>query len=72
MDGSVTLFRMASIPIRRHVKVCGDANPYDPQHADYFGAARVRGVHFRGPRSGFYMTRYVTRLSHHPVERRLL
>ena len=41
-DGSVTLFRMASIPIRRHVKIRGDANPYDPQQADYFVERRGR------------------------------
>jgi RNA-directed DNA polymerase len=41
-DGSVTLFRMASIPIRRHVKIRGDANPYDPQQADYFVGRRAR------------------------------
>jgi RNA-directed DNA polymerase len=41
-DGSVTLFRMASIPIRRHVKIRGDANPYDPQQADYFVERRAR------------------------------
>jgi RNA-directed DNA polymerase len=35
-DGSVTLFRMASIPIRRHVKIQGKANPYDPAWAAYF------------------------------------
>ncbi|MBK1702598.1 group II intron reverse transcriptase/maturase [Thiococcus pfennigii] len=40
--GSVTLFRMASIPIRRHVAIRGDANPYDPQHADYFVERRAR------------------------------
>ncbi|WP_281168029.1 group II intron maturase-specific domain-containing protein [Thioflavicoccus mobilis] len=44
-DGSVTLFRISSIPIRRHVKIRGDANPYDPQQADYFVErhARQRG-----------------------------
>lgn len=41
-DGSVTLFRMATIPIRRHVKVRGEANPYDPADADYFAARRAR------------------------------
>jgi len=41
-DGSVTLFRMASIPIRRHVKIRGDANPYDPQHAGYFAERHAR------------------------------
>ena len=41
-DGSVTLFRMATIPIRRHVKVRGDANPYDPQDARYFAERHAR------------------------------
>ena len=41
-DGSVTLSRMASIPIRRHVKIRGDANPYDPQQAGYLAERRAR------------------------------
>jgi RNA-directed DNA polymerase len=41
-DGSVTLFRMATIPIRRHVKIRGDANPYDPNDISYFAARRAR------------------------------
>jgi len=41
-DGSVTHFRMATIPIRRHVKIRGDVNPYDPAEADYFAARRGR------------------------------
>jgi RNA-directed DNA polymerase len=41
-DGSVTLFRMASIPIRRHVKIRGEANPYDPDWAAYFRRRYVR------------------------------
>jgi RNA-directed DNA polymerase len=41
-DGSVTLFRMATIPIRRHVKIRGDANPYDPQDASYFAKRYAR------------------------------
>ena len=44
-DGSVTLFRMATIPIRRHVKVRGDANPYDPQDASYFAERHARLGH---------------------------
>jgi RNA-directed DNA polymerase len=39
-DGSFTLFRMATIPIRRHVKIRGNANPYDPADAAYFKARR--------------------------------
>ena len=41
-DGSVTLFRLASIPIRRHVKIRGEANPYDPDWAAYFRRRYVR------------------------------
>jgi len=41
-DGSVELFRMLSIPIRRHVLVRGASNPYDPAHASYFAARRAR------------------------------
>ena len=32
----VDLFRAAQVPIRRHVKIRGDATPYDPQFRDYF------------------------------------
>jgi RNA-directed DNA polymerase len=41
-DGSVTLFQMTSIPIRRHVKIQGQANPYDPDWAAYFRRRYVR------------------------------
>jgi len=41
-DGSVDLFRMLSIPIRRHVLVRGASNPFDPAHASYFAARRAR------------------------------
>jgi RNA-directed DNA polymerase len=41
-DGSFTLFRMATIPIRRHVKIRGDANPYDPVDAGYFADRHTR------------------------------
>jgi len=32
----VRLFRTATVPIRRHIKIKGDANPYDPQWEPYF------------------------------------
>jgi len=32
----VSLFKMASVPIRRHIKIRGEANPYDPKWYDYF------------------------------------
>ncbi len=41
-DGTGTLFGMASIPIRRHVKIRGAANPYDPVWAAYFTRRYVR------------------------------
>jgi RNA-directed DNA polymerase len=30
------LFKAASLPIRRHVKIRAEANPYDPQYASHF------------------------------------
>ena len=27
---------MSEIPIKRHIKVRGDANPFDPEFAEYF------------------------------------
>jgi RNA-directed DNA polymerase len=30
------LFRMGDVPIRRHVKIRGEANPYDPAYREYF------------------------------------
>lgn len=41
-DGSATLLRMGSIPIQRHVKVRGNANLYDPEHARYFAERQGR------------------------------
>jgi len=35
---TVTLFQAAQEPIRRHVKVKADANPYDPEWEQYFEA----------------------------------
>ena len=43
-NGSVSLFRMSSLPIRRHVMVRGSANPYDPTHAGYFAQRRSRSA----------------------------
>jgi len=31
-----TLFRLAGLPIKRHTKVCSDANPFDPVWTAYF------------------------------------
>ena len=69
-DGSVTLFRMASIPIRRHVKIRGDANPYDPQHASYFAERHARQGTTPPALPPAWLA-LVTRLSHHPVDRRV-
>jgi RNA-directed DNA polymerase len=41
-DGSVPLFRMATLPIRRHVKIRGDAHRYDPTNASYFPERHAR------------------------------
>ena len=35
-DGAEVLFSLASIPIRRHVKIRAEANPYDASWAAYF------------------------------------
>lgn len=34
----VRLFRASSVPMRRHTKIKGEANPYDPQWEPYFEA----------------------------------
>jgi RNA-directed DNA polymerase len=49
----VRLFRAASVPIRRHTKIKGEANPYDPQWEPYFEARQgVRmAQNLRGRRS---------------------
>jgi RNA-directed DNA polymerase len=39
---TVRIFQTHSIPIRRHVLVRGDANPFDPQWDDYFRNRRPR------------------------------
>ena len=33
---NIVLFKAASVPIIRHVKILGDANPYDPVWEIYF------------------------------------
>ncbi|MBF0236674.1 MAG: HNH endonuclease [SAR324 cluster bacterium] len=36
-DGKhILLFLAAKVPIQRHVKIKGEANPYDPQYEHYF------------------------------------
>ena len=42
----VRLFRASSVPIRRHTKIKGEANPYDPKWEPYFEARQgVRMAH---------------------------
>jgi RNA-directed DNA polymerase len=42
----VRLFRASSVPIRRHTKIKGEANPYDPKWDPYFEARQgVRMAH---------------------------
>jgi len=36
----LSLYRMASTQIQRHIKVRGAANPYDPRYTDYFHQRR--------------------------------
>jgi len=36
----LTLYRMAATAIERHLKVKGEANPYDPNYTGYFGKRR--------------------------------
>ena len=46
LEGALlTLLRASSVRIRRHVKVQGDANPFDPSYNEYFNRRR------RSPRS---------------------
>ncbi|QTA82065.1 Group II intron reverse transcriptase/maturase [Desulfonema limicola] len=37
-----SLFKMDSIPIRRHIKVKGEANPYDPKWHEYFTKSAIK------------------------------
>jgi RNA-directed DNA polymerase len=41
-DGETELFRMSSLPIRRHLLIRGEANPYDPDWAEYFRRRSIR------------------------------
>ena len=36
----VTLMRAREVPIRRHIKVRADANPFDPDYTEYFQTRR--------------------------------
>jgi RNA-directed DNA polymerase len=54
-SGQVTcldLFQAASVPITRHIKIQGQATPYDPAFTDYFArrahSRRVSRLRWRG------------------------
>jgi hypothetical protein len=34
-DSNIALLKLSDIPIRRHIKIKSDANPYDPDWSDY-------------------------------------
>jgi RNA-directed DNA polymerase len=44
----LTLYRMASTIIERHIKVRGTANPYDPHYTQYFAQRRCFAWRIRG------------------------
>jgi RNA-directed DNA polymerase len=44
----LSLYRMASTPIERHLKVRGAANPYDPRYTQYFAQRRCFAWRIRG------------------------
>ena len=48
----IFLSSMASIPIKRHIKIRGDANPYDPVYDDYFKKRREQ----KAPRNHWHDT----------------
>jgi RNA-directed DNA polymerase len=35
-DGTEALYKLSDIPIRRHIKIKANANPYDPEWQEYF------------------------------------
>jgi RNA-directed DNA polymerase len=47
----LALYQATSIVIRRHVKIIGAANPYDPDYSQYFAQRRRTGRH-RGQEAG--------------------
>jgi RNA-directed DNA polymerase len=51
------LYRAASTPIKRHVKVKGEANPYDPAYETYF--EKREGDHMRDTFRGTRTLRYL-------------
>jgi len=59
----LVLFRAGDVPIQRHVKIKGAANPYDPQWAVYFEARLgVKMTHtLKGRRQLLYLWETPTR-----------
>ena len=51
-DAIFALMRLADIPIRRHVKVRCEANPYDSTWDAYFSKRRLKSNRTRTPRKG--------------------
>ncbi len=49
-NGNEKLIKMNDIPVRRHIKIRADANPYDPEWCDYF-TEREKKKHERNVRS---------------------
>ena len=51
--GKLWLHRASSTPIKRHIKVKGEANPYDPAHETYFETREADHMQdtFRGTRT---------------------
>jgi RNA-directed DNA polymerase len=69
-----TLFRAGDVPIQRHVKIRGAANPYDPQWEVYFEERlRVKMAHdLKGRRKLLYLWRQQDGLCpvcHQPITR---
>ena len=56
-DHELELFRAGDVPIQRHVKIRGAANPYDPQWEVYFEERlRVKMTHdLKGRRQLLYL-----------------
>src|SRR5580704_13977289 len=55
--GKLWLHRASSTPIKRHIKVKGEANPYDPAYATYFEKREADDMQdtFRGTRTLRYI-----------------
>lgn len=51
------LFTATQLPIRRHIKIRAEANPYDPKHADYFSKRERLKIKLRIQDREFLKTR---------------